>query len=192
MIRIRVWFLVAAIALILLDKFSFISKLRDVVAISVHKNILVLEYRITSYPKLVFLQRKEQKQLETENLKLRQQVEQDAILIKQQNNQNIDNHEIEQLNSESNVYINFRTTMARGVIDVNYLINNRLLIDKGSDQGINLGSTVVNKDGVIGQIALVNPSNSQIILITNPDYKIYLQNALLFENKSRFRFWYSL
>lgn len=178
MIRIRIWLLIAAIALILLDKFSFISKFRDEVAVYVHKQIIVLKYKVTSYPKLVFLQKNTQTQLETENLKLRQQVEKDAILIKQQNNQNIDTQEIDNLNSKSKLYTNFKTTIARGVIDVNYLINNRLLIDKGSNQGVDIGSTVVNKDGVIGQIAVVNPNNAQIILITNLDYKIYLQNQI--------------
>jgi rod shape-determining protein MreC len=178
MLRIKFWLLFASIILILLDKFSFISKGRDLVAVYVHKQILIIEYRVTSYPKWVFLQKNTQRQLETENLKLRQQVEKDAILLKQQNNQGVDVKEIESLNSNQELYSDFKTILARGVIDVNYLINNKLLIDKGTNQEITLGNTVVNKDGVIGQIGVVNPSNAQIILITNPDYKIYLQNRV--------------
>jgi len=52
------------------------------------------------------------------------------------------------------------------------------LIDKGSDDGIDVGQAVVNKLGVIGQIGVVNLKNSQTILITNQDYKIYLQNSI--------------
>ena len=176
MLRLRVWLLIAAIALIFLDKFSFISKFRDIVAVYVHKQIVKFEYRVTSYPRLVFLQKSTQKELETENLQLREQVEKDALLLKQQNNQSTDAKEMENLNHESDLYNNFKITMARGIIDVNYLVNSKLLIDRGSNQGVNLGSTVVNKDGVIGQIGLVNSNNSQVVLITNPDYKIYLQN----------------
>jgi rod shape-determining protein MreC len=178
MLRLRVWLLIAAMALILLDKFSFISKFRDVVAIYVHKQVVMLEYKIISYPKLVFLQKNTQKKLETENLQLRQQVEKDALLLKQQNNQSTDAKEMENLNSDSDLYNNFKITMARGIIDVNYLVNSKLLIDRGSSKGVNLGSTVVNKDGVIGQISSVNPNNAQVVLITNPDYKIYLQNQV--------------
>ncbi len=178
MLRLRVWLLIAAIALILLDKFSFISKFRDIVSIYVHNHIVMFEYKIISYPKLVFLQKDTQKKLETENIQLRQQVEKDAIIIKQQNNQSTNAKEVENLNSKSALYNNFNIIMARGVIDVNYLVNNKLLIDKGSNHGIKLGSTVVNKEGVIGQIGLVNSNNSQVILITNLDYKIYLQNQV--------------
>ncbi len=178
MLRLRIWLLIAAMALILLDKFSFISRFRDIVAIYVHKHIVMFEYRITSYPKLVFLQKNTQKELETENIQLRQQVEKDAILIKQRNNQSTDAKEIEDLKPDSEQYNNFKITMARGIIDVNYLVNSKLLIDRGSNQGINLGNTVVNKDGVIGQISLVNLNNAQVVLITNPDYKIYVQNQV--------------
>ena len=178
MVRIRIWLLIAAIGLILLDKFSFISKFRDQVAVNVHKNMLMIKYKINSYPNLVFLQKNTQKELEIENLKLRQQVEKDAILITEQKNKGANDQEMKSLEPDTNVYGNFKTIMARGVIDVNYLINNKLLIDKGSNDGVVLGSTIVNKEGVIGQIGIVNQNNSQIILVTNPDYKIYLQNKI--------------
>ena len=178
MLRIKFWLLIASVILIVLDKFSFISKVRDSFAIYVHKQIVVAEYRITSYPKWVFLQKNTQRQLETENTKLRQQVERDAILIKQKNNLGNDAKEVESLQSEPGLYNDFQVVMARGIIDVNYLINNKLLVDKGSASQISIGNTVVNKDGVIGQIGVVDANSAQIILITNPDYKIYVQSNI--------------
>lgn len=178
MLRIKFWVILASIFLILLDKFSFISKARVFLAIYIHQEVISLQYRISSYPHWVFLQKSTQRQLETENSKLRRQVEQDAILLKQQNNRGTDAKEVEALKSEPNLYDDFTTTMARGVIDVNYLINSKLIIDKGSNSGISVGNTVVNKDGVIGQIGIANDNNAQITLITNSDYKIYVQNSI--------------
>lgn len=178
MLRVKFWLILASIILILLDKFSFISKIRDIFAIYIHQQIVAIEYRVTSYPKWVFLQKSTQRQLETENLQLRKQVEQDAILLNQQNNQGKDERELEGLKSEPNLFSHFKITIARGIIDVNYLINDKLLIDKGVNDGITVGNTVANKDGVVGQIGSVNSGSSQIILITNPDYKIYVQNNI--------------
>ncbi|MDQ5921420.1 MAG: rod shape-determining protein MreC [Pseudomonadota bacterium] len=178
MLRIKFWLLLFSIILILLDKFSFISTMRDFLAVYAHRQIATIKYRVTSYPKWVFLQKSAQQQLETENSQLRRQIEQDAILIKQQNNRGYDMLEVESLRSHPGLYDDFKVTMARGIIDVNYLINNKLLIDQGAKSGIAVGDTVVNKEGVIGQLGIVNPDNAQIMLITNPEYKVYVQNSV--------------
>lgn len=176
MTRFKFWILFFSILLILLDKFSFISRIRDSSAIFMQQQVNLLIYRIKNYPKLVLLQKTKQRELEKENISLKKQVEQDAILLKQQHNQGVDAKEIEALKAEPALYDNFHVVVARAIIDVNYLVSNKLLIDKGSDAAITLGSAVVNKDGIVGQIINVNSANAQIMLVTNPDYKIYLQN----------------
>ena len=55
-------------------------------------------------------------------------------------------------------------------------MNNKLLIDRGSTGGITIGDAIVNQQGVIGQVFITNSNNSQIMLITNPDFKIYVQS----------------
>ncbi len=178
MLRIKFWLLLVSIMLILLDKFSFISTVRDFLAVHIHQQVVAVKYRVSSYPQWVFLQKSAQRQLETENSQLRRQIERDAILIKQQNNHGYDILEIESLRSQPKLYDDFKVILARGVIDVNYLINNKLLIDQGANNKIEVGNTVVNKEGVIGQIGLVSPTNAQVMLITNPDYKVYVQNSV--------------
>jgi rod shape-determining protein MreC len=178
MTRFKLWLILFSIALIVLDKFSFISRVRDYSAIYIQNQVSLLIYRLKSYPKLVLLQKSEQQQLQKENIQLKKQVEQYAILLKQQNNQGIDAKELEALKAQPGLYDNFHVTVARAIIDVNYLVNNKLLIDKGSNTNITDGNAVVNKDGVVGQIGITNSENSQIILVTNPDYKIYLQSSI--------------
>ncbi len=178
MLRFKVWLILLSIALILLDKFSFISKFRDYTAIYMQKQITFIHDRVVTYPRLVFLQIGKQRKLESENQQLKKQVEQYAIAIQQQHNQGADAKELEALKAQPDLYDDFSITIARAIIDVNYLINDKLLIDKGSNDGLSIGNTVLNKEGVVGQISLSNPQNSQVMLITNPDYKIYLQTKV--------------
>src|SRR6185437_6370155 len=178
MVRIKVWLIIISIGLICLDKFSDINKFRDFAAVNIQKQTALLRFRVTNYPKLILLQHSEQKQLENENRQLKKQVEEYAIQLRQQTNREHDLEEFKDLKAAHVQYDDFKTNIAQAVIDVNYLVNNKLLIDKGSDDGIDVGQAVVNKLGVIGQIGVVNLKNSQTILITNQDYKIYLQNSI--------------
>jgi rod shape-determining protein MreC len=159
-----------------LDKYSFISRFRDGVAVFAHQKISYIGYQIHNYPKLLFLQKTKQQSLEQENSKLKQQVEQYDMLLKQQKNLNQDKDSINSLNNLSTIYDKFNTVISRAIIDINYLVNNKLLIDKGSKDGIAVGDAIVNQQGVIGQVFITNNNNSQIMLITNPDFKIYVQS----------------
>lgn len=178
MIRIKIWLILISIILIFLDKFSFISKFKDSVAINIQKQMVLLRFRLSSYPKLVLLQHTTQKQLEVENRQLKKQVEQYSVQLQQQTNQGYALTEFKDLKAAHVQYDNFKIDVAQAIIDVNYLVGNKLLITKGWADGIGVGQAVVNKSGVIGQIGLANQKNSQVILITNQDYKIYLQNSL--------------
>lgn len=178
MLRLKLWLILLSVALILLDKFSFISNIRDYSAIYIQKHVASIRYSIINYPRLIFLQHNQQKQLEQENQQLKKQVEQYSIAVKQQDNKGADAKELQELKSQPGLYDDFHVIVARAIIDVNYLVNDKLLIDKGSADSINIGNTIANKDGIVGQINIVNEHNAQIILLTNPDYKIYLQTSV--------------
>jgi rod shape-determining protein MreC len=172
----KMWWILLSIMLILLDKFSFINKIRDSSSIYLHKQIAIIEYRITNYPRLILLQKHQQRNLEIENLHLKKQIEQYATIINQQKNQTATQQELDGLKFNSKLYNNFAINVARTIIDINYLVNNKVLIDKGSLNKVALGNVVVNKEGVVGQIIATNPQNAQVTLITNPEYSIYVQN----------------
>lgn len=176
MLRLKVWLIIASICLILLDKFSFISKVRDTSAIFIQKQVLLVKYKISNYPHMVLLQHSEQKQLEEENIQLKQQVLKYSIMLKQQDNQHTDISALNALNTQNGMYDTFGVISVRAIVDINYLVNDKLLIDRGSKNGINVGNAVVNKDGVVGQVVVAYPNSAQLKLITNPDFKIYLQD----------------
>ena len=51
----------------------------------------------------------------------------------------------------------------------------KLLIDRGSVQGIRPGSPVSDETGVVGQVTRVHPLLSEVTLLTNPDQAIPVQ-----------------
>ena len=97
--------------------------------------------------------------------------------MKQQKNLDTDEKSLDSLALQSRLYNNYGTSVARAIIDINYLVNHKMLIDKGSGNNIEVGEAVVNQLGVIGQVSIVNNKTSQIILLANPDFKIYLQTV---------------
>lgn len=175
MIRARIWLLVLAIFLIILNKYSPISKIRDDTAVFLQKQFHIILYKITNYPKLVLLQKNKQTTLEQENIKLKKQLEEYSLLLKEQSNSSSSIKELNELKEKQ--YSNYKIIIARAIIDTNYLINSKLLIDKGKNKNIAIGSAVINKEGLIGQVFIVNDKSSQVKLITNPEFKIFLQNS---------------
>lgn len=174
MLRVKFWLLLFSIILIMLNKFSFLGKVRDTFTIFIEENSSFIQNKIVSYPKLFMLNNNKQKNLELENSKLKKQVEEYAILAKEENNNKSIQENLSRLDTNSNP--EFVSTIARVTIDINYLVNNKLLVNKGSNDSISIGNTVINKEGVIGQISSVNNQNSQVILVTNNDFKIYLED----------------
>ncbi len=175
--KFKVWLILFSIGLILLDKYSFISNMRDSAVIFLQKQSSAILYKIENYPRLVFLQASQQKALAIQNSQLKKQVEEYSLLLKQSKNQAQDIKAINDLNPNG-VYEDFRPSVAKAILDVNFFVNNLLLIDKGLDDGIKVGLAVVNREGVIGQVSNTNARNSQVMLITNPEFKIYVQHSV--------------
>lgn len=172
----KIWLILLSIGLIVLDKYSFISNLRDSTVIFMQKKISLIAYRVTNYPRLVFLQTKQQQELAKQNNLLKKQVEQYSLLLQQSQNKNQDIQALKNLNS-AGLYDDFTQVVSKAILDVNFFVNNQLLIDKGKSSNLTVGDAVVNRDGVVGQITSVNLNNSQVIMITNPEFKIYLENG---------------
>ena len=57
--------------------------------------------------------------------------------------------------------------------------HDQFIIDRGSDDGIELGRGVINEEGVIGQIKKVGPTSSIVHLISNPDWRMGVKIARL-------------
>lgn len=175
MSRIKIWLILCSIILILLDKYSFINKIRTYTTIYIQNQFNFILNKIINYPSLIFLRIEKQKTLEQENNKLKQQIEKYSYLIKQESNLLNESFAINSITEEAKLYNKFSVIVAKAIIDINYLINNKLLINKGANNNIEKGLAVINKYGVIGQISDNFNHNAQVTLITNPNFKLYVQ-----------------
>lgn len=50
--------------------------------------------------------------------------------------------------------------------------NSSFIIDKGEDDGVELGQPVVNEVGVVGKIAEISAQNSKVIMATDPQFSV--------------------
>ncbi len=56
-------------------------------------------------------------------------------------------------------------------------LRQRLIINKGRHQGVQLNEPVVDGTGILGQVAHIGPWSSEVILITDPEHAIPVQLA---------------
>jgi rod shape-determining protein MreC len=56
-------------------------------------------------------------------------------------------------------------------------LRQRLIINKGRHQGVQLNEPVVDGSGILGQVAHIGPWSSEVILITDPEHAIPVQIA---------------
>jgi rod shape-determining protein MreC len=54
-------------------------------------------------------------------------------------------------------------------------LRQRLLINKGANDGVHLNQPVIDATGVLGQVARVGPWSAEIILITDPEHALPVQ-----------------
>jgi rod shape-determining protein MreC len=109
--------------------------------------------------------------LETENEELRARIEEmegQAVLQEdaaQQLAELLEQQNIEWVGS-------IPTTAARVISDDPSNFSHTIDLDKGSDDGIEMGMPVVNGAGLVGRVVLVTNSRSSVQLITDPDFKV--------------------
>jgi rod shape-determining protein MreC len=174
MLKFRIWLIIISITLIILDRYSFINQVRSYIAVYIQNKVNFINDKVINYPNLVLYHFEKQKTLEQENTHLKQQLEKYSYLDKQESNLFNQSININELSHTARLYNTFSVIVAKAIIDINYLINDKLLADIGNDK-VEVGLAVINKQGVIGQISNTFNKNSQITLITNPEFKIYVQ-----------------
>ena len=138
----KLWLILLGIGLIALDKFSFISTVRDTVVVFVERHVSLLFYRVKSYPQLLILNTTQQQELARQNVELKKQVEQYSVLLQQTKNQAQDLKNVQGLNADG-MYNDFEQIVAKAVLDVNFFMNNQLLLDVGKNKNIKFPPKVI-------------------------------------------------
>jgi rod shape-determining protein MreC len=111
--------------------------------------------------------RSENEQLRAKNLQLSQQANLAAAL----GAENSHLRALLQLSQRSTT----QSTPAEIQYDTRDPFTQKIVIGRGSQQGVNDGSPVVNEDGVIGQVTRVFPLQSEVTLLTDKDQAVPVQ-----------------
>jgi rod shape-determining protein MreC len=111
--------------------------------------------------------RNENAQLRARNLRLSQQANESAQL----GAENAHLRALLQLSQRSPI----QSTPAEIQYDTRDPFTQKVVIGRGSQQGIQDGSPVVNEDGVVGQVTRVFPMQSEVTLLTDKDQAVPVQ-----------------
>jgi rod shape-determining protein MreC len=111
--------------------------------------------------------RSENEQLRARNLRLSQQANESAQLAAE--NSHLRN--LLQLSQRSPI----QSTPAEIQYDTRDPFTQKVVIGRGSQQGIQDGSPVVNEDGVVGQVTRVFPMQAEVTLLTDKDQAVPVQ-----------------
>lgn len=101
----------------------------------------------------------ENRQLSGENMQLKLQ-------LSQRNAQTEELSELKLLHALKNAGIP-NSTIAEIISNGKDPLSDRLIIDKGSAQGLHAGDAVIDQNGLIGQLTQVQPFSAELTLITN-------------------------
>lgn len=171
-VKLRLIFI--SIGLILLDKYAYIGAIREDISLSVHEQIMNTVGNIKSYPGRFLLQSYNENKLIADNEDLQKKLNQVNFALKEQQNKSEDIHS---LNVLPNKLSNFNTIVGKVYLDSNYFQNSKIMIDIGENESVAVGDAVINQEGVIGQISKVNLTTSEVSLIKDIDFKIFVKNS---------------
>jgi rod shape-determining protein MreC len=69
-----------------------------------------------------------------------------------------------------------KTVAARVIGNSTVVTAKAVFIDRGSTSGIDKGMAVVNPDGIVGKVTAVYPLVSQVLLVTDPTFKVGIES----------------
>jgi rod shape-determining protein MreC len=114
--------------------------------------------------------------LRAQNQQLRNQVQALQLAMLRQQALEQENAELRELHAALPPLI--KKWLVAEVIGVDSgTLRQRLIINKGRHQGVQLNEPVVDAAGILGQVAHIGPWSSEVILITDPEHAIPVQVA---------------
>jgi rod shape-determining protein MreC len=114
--------------------------------------------------------------LRTQNTQLRAQLQQLQVAMLRQQALEQENAQLRELHAALPPLV--KKWLVAEVIGVDSgMLRQRLIINKGLHQGVQLNQPVIDTSGILGQVAHIGPWSSEVILITDPEHAIPVQVA---------------
>jgi rod shape-determining protein MreC len=68
-----------------------------------------------------------------------------------------------------------RSTVAEVMYDARNVFSRTLVVDRGTQHGVQAGQPVIDAQGVIGQVTRANPLSSEVTLVTDPNATVPIE-----------------
>ena len=114
--------------------------------------------------------------LEQENRKLIQQQIGNAELLQQSQQLLAENIQLRKLLG-ANERLPSKSLMSEVLYDARDPFTRKIVLDRGSQQGVTPGQPVIDDVGVVGQVTAVKPFTSEVTLVTDKDQAIAVQDV---------------
>lgn len=112
--------------------------------------------------------------LEKENRKLKQQQVANAQTLQQVQQLSAENDQLRRLLA-ANERLPVKSVMSEILYDARDAFTRKIVLDRGSQQGVKPGQPVIDDVGVVGQVTRVFPFTSEVTLLTDKDQAIPVQ-----------------
>lgn len=168
-----VFFVLLSLLLMAVDtRFNYLSDIRQALAVVIHPLQKLANVPTTIYDTIsnVFVSR----HLADENAHLKQQYLVDRGQLQQLGALEAENAQLRKL-LEFAQRLESKTIMAEILHVPRDPFNRKVILDKGSQSGIQPGQVVVDDVGVVGQITRNSPWLSEVTLITDKDHSVPVQ-----------------
>lgn len=162
---------ITCIVLMVMDHSAKISTpIRSAISVLTYPLVKIVELPQNAY-EFINSTASEQFKLLNENVKLKQQLSQAQINLLQLEVISQQNHKLRQLlNAKKQLPLK---TTAAFVVNVNTGNNqHHMVINQGVNQGVTVGQTVLDLNGVAGQVDKVELETAHVILITNENHAV--------------------
>lgn len=112
--------------------------------------------------------------LKDENLRIRQREVQNAQQLQQTRQLIAENAHLRELLGASE-RVQLKTVLAEILYDARDPFSRKVIVDRGTSQGLQPGLPVIDEAGVVGQVTRVQPLTAEVTLLTDKDHAIPVQ-----------------
>jgi len=177
--RLTFFALLSVLLMVLDARFRYAEPLRQVIGIAVYpiQQLAIAPFTAVARTREFFTSRAE---LERENAELRTEQLKEAPELLTLETLRAENQQLRQL-LDARAKFPSDAVFAEIVYAGRDPFTRKVIIDKGSQQGVQLGQPVIHTQGVLGQVTRVQPLLAEVTLVTDKDHAIpveVLRNGL--------------
>jgi len=115
--------------------------------------------------------------LNSENDYLKSQLVELKVKLQTYNNLTLENKKISQLLDSSYKIPNHNITLAHVKSISQSRLSKKIIINKGSNDGVAISQLIIGSEGIVGQVTLVTPMYSTVRLLIDPTQRIPVKNS---------------